>query len=274
MLLALLAISWSAGKLNAQDEDLFNFDNSLKYASHLYNIQRYEAAAREYERVLYFAPSDIVIQERLLNTYFRAREFNYGIQRALLMYVRTDSMPAKVAYAYGKLLLMGNSFGPLEGLLQTNHYLKDEQKHVMQVGHALLTRDWESAQSIYHNFAGQENQLKLYQPIISKTIQLKTKKPGIALALSTVLPGLGRFYTKQWKDGLISFGIVSSLGYASYRNFARNGKGSVLGWVYGGLATGFYLGNLYGSWQSAHRYNDHQSEEIIHETTRLFYSRF
>ena len=272
--LTLFVVSFLGGIAHAQDEDLFNYENSLKYASHLYSIQRFQVAAKEYERVLYFVPKNIEVQQKLLSSYFRAREFDYGIQRALWMYPVTDSMPAKVAFCYGKLLMLGKSYDHLEGLLRKNQQMSGEHMHVLQLGHALFIHNWEHAQNIYHQFSEEENLIKQYQPIITKTLQLKTKKPPIALALSTVLPGLGRFYTKQWKDGLVSLGIIGSLGFAAYRNFRRNGNQSVLGWVYGGLATGFYLGNLYGSWQSAHRFNDHQSEEILDETERLIYSRF
>ncbi|MEM7659009.1 MAG: hypothetical protein AAF399_22995, partial [Bacteroidota bacterium] len=86
--------------------------------------------------------------------------------------------------------------------------------------------------------------------------------PALAVGLSTLLPGSGRLYTNQWPDGLISFLLISGLSYASYRNFNRNGRSSALGWIYGGIALGFYAGNIYGSYHSAIRYNELQKSKI------------
>lgn len=257
--------------LAAQEGDLFNYENSSKFAQHLFDIRKYEAAAQEYERVLFFRPKDSQIQEKLLSSYFYARQHSLGISRAQNLYPNTALMPGKLAFGYGKLLLMERSYAELDHLLNNNQQIPKGDIQFLQIGQALFTQQWQRAREVHQNSASQTNRLRPYEPILAKTEKLKRKRPLLALGLSAILPGLGRFYTKQWKDGTISFVITGSLGYASYRNFSRNGRGSVLGWVYGGLALGYYAGNLYGSFQSAHRYNQQQSGNIIDETERLLY---
>jgi len=260
--------------LRAQEADLFNYENSLKFAIHLSDIHKYEASAQEYERVLFFSPGNPLVQESLINTYFLARKYSTGAERARALYTSIDSMPGNIAFSYGKNLLLNQSHPELSMLLQKNNHILKEDKHLLELGQAVFTQDWKEAQETYHTFIATESRMDIFSPIILKTERIKRKKPLLAVGLSSLVPGLGRFYTKQWKDGIISFVITGSLGYASFRHFNRNGSSSVLGWVYGGLALGFYTGNLYGSIQSAHRYNEQESGKIIDETARLVYRHF
>lgn len=56
--------------------------------------------------------------------------------------------------------------------------------------------------------------------------------------------------------------------YQSYRGFSDKGSKSVIGWVYGGLTSVLYLGNLYGSGKAVKNYNQKQArkyeEDLVH----------
>jgi hypothetical protein len=52
---------------NAQD--LFNVENSKKFANYLLNTRQYNLAALEYERILSIAKPDAEISSNLLKTY-------------------------------------------------------------------------------------------------------------------------------------------------------------------------------------------------------------
>ena len=91
---------------------------------------------------------------------------------------------------------------------------------------------------------------------------IKLKSPFLAGSMSAIVPGSGKFYTRDWKDGLIGFLTVGASAYQSVRGFQRRGINSGYGWVFGGLATGFYFGNIYGSVQSAKRYNKRKKQNL------------
>jgi hypothetical protein len=91
---------------------------------------------------------------------------------------------------------------------------------------------------------------------------IKLKSPFLAASMSAIVPGSGKFYTRDWKDGLIGLLTVGASAYQSVRGFQRRGVSSGYGWVFGGLATGFYFGNIYGSVQSAKRYNKKKKQNI------------
>jgi TM2 domain-containing membrane protein YozV len=76
---------------------------------------------------------------------------------------------------------------------------------------------------------------------------LPRRSPLLAGALSAVIPGLGRVYLGRWPDGLLSFLLVGTTGALAAQGFHEEGRGSVRGWILGGVAALLYAGNVYGS---------------------------
>ena len=74
-----------------------------------------------------------------------------------------------------------------------------------------------------------------------------------AVILSTIIPGAGKIYTKEYSDGIIAFLVTSLMGYISYTDFKADHK--FRGWLFAGLTAFFYGGNIYGSAASAQIYN-------------------
>lgn len=101
----------------------------------------------------------------------------------------------------------------------------------------------------------------------------KPKKPWVAVMMSAILPGSGKFYTGNYKDGIFSLLVVGGSAFQAYRGFNKDGVSSTSGWIFAGLTTGFYAGNVYGSAKSAQVYNQNfwleiekDAEDIIRST--------
>ena len=109
-----------------------------------------------------------------------------------------------------------------------------------------------------------------YSRLLKLENEFKYKKPGISIAMSAIIPGSGKFYSGYWKDGLIAFIFVTASAYQSYRGFSKNGIESVYGWIFGGLATGFYIGNLYGSGKAANEHNSVFRHKLHHQVEEVF----
>lgn len=80
------------------------------------------------------------------------------------------------------------------------------------------------------------------------------KKPWLAATLS-IVPGLGQVYTRQYADtylGLVPFYLHGTIAYMA---FSQAGIQSIFGWLNTAMASGFYIGNIYGAAQSAKRIN-------------------
>ena len=92
--------------------------------------------------------------------------------------------------------------------------------------------------------------------------------------MSMLIPGTGKMYAGYWKDGLVSLLMTSMMAWQAYRGFDQRGIKSGYGWVYTGLATGFYIGNLYGTVKAVRKFNTHFKHQTIHKIEKITFSTF
>lgn len=79
------------------------------------------------------------------------------------------------------------------------------------------------------------------------------KSPFTAALLSAIVPGSGKIYTERTGDGILAFLTTGVLTFLAYDNFKA--KHNFRGWLFGGLASLFYAGNVYGAAAAAQIYN-------------------
>ncbi len=102
---------------------------------------------------------------------------------------------------------------------------------------------------------------------------LSRRSPLLAGALSAVIPGLGRVYIGRWPDGLLSFLLVGTTGALSAQGFYEEGRGSVRGWILGGVAALLYAGNVYGSAVGAVVQRREADDALMQEVDRAYRQR-
>jgi hypothetical protein len=88
--------------------------------------------------------------------------------------------------------------------------------------------------------------------------------------LSTAIPGLGKAYTGDWKDGIVSLIFTGGMAFQAVRKFNQFGANNYRPWVYTAIGSGFYLGNIYGSVKSAKNKNRKKINQLQHEASDLF----
>jgi hypothetical protein len=91
--------------------------------------------------------------------------------------------------------------------------------------------------------------------------------------MSTFIPGSGKIYTKNWQDGLIALLFVASNAWQAYRGFSKDGVKSTYGWVFGSIGAGFWLGNIYGSYKSAQKFNKQIQKGYHDKISGVIYDR-
>jgi len=148
-----------------------------------------------------------------------------------------------------------------------------EDKVFYLVSTELFDEDYEKARELINMNQDIGNPyIDKYSIILDNKMYFKYKSPALSIALSSVIPGSGKVYSGAWKDAIVSFFFVATSAFQSYRGFEKNGVKSAYGWVFGGLATGFYLGNLFGSAKAAHMYNSNLKNNLKHKIEEIFYS--
>jgi hypothetical protein len=118
-------------------------------------------------------------------------------------------------------------------------------------GFYLLTKSYSKFDSVsrafdqsYYAFANEQKDLKGYA---FKMKNYKRKSPFLAATLSTLVPGLGKFYAGKKGQSLATFSFCAVLGAATAENYIRGGARSPGFIIFGTFFSMFYLGNIWGS---------------------------
>jgi tetratricopeptide (TPR) repeat protein len=252
---------------SAFSQNLYDSVHTARFANYLYTTRQYEFAAQEYQRLLFFSPTDRKTQYQLVQCYRLSANYQKGIESVNRFFGENKTtMPDSFALEYTKLHLFLHDTEPLSTFLAQNQTLPKPQKEFYQLGILLLDQKYEQASNFAQTCS--KDSISMNQLAMSSA-KIRYKSPALAAGFSTLFPCSGKIYTRNTKDALLTMLVIASNAYCAYRGFERNGKKSVYGWVSAGLATSFYLGTIYGSYKAAQRYNRKQHETIHTQTYHL-----
>lgn len=263
----LAATFWSTGVM-AQAAPI---KNDISFGQYLILTGQYELAVLEFERIYFLHPETEGIQHHLIETH----RSNGGYARALA-YAHTFSLQPhlnKQEAAYFKKEIILNAlllkdFVWIPSVLANIRITYENEPEMLvyadnlSLGMSILNA--KSKNETHHiHLPGLENQ---HDAILVRALndwhEQPRKSPFAAGAMSIFIPGSGKVYAGKWKDGLVSLLFVGANAYSSYRGFSNAGIRSPYGWLFGGLALGFYSGGIYGAQKAAKIYN-HELEAKI-----------
>lgn len=263
LLIFLLTLSFSA--IRAQQGDS---KRAIAFANYLFNTQQYEFAAQEYLKLVYENPENQLLMNRALESFRLNEDLSSGsfFSQEFLKKTGSDfpdfySEIVKIRILQGRKILNAEppDENPEELLRYYESLLLDD----------MLAYNWEGVTTN----AEKIQDSKLY-PFTRNLPVNSYKSPFLGAAMSTLLPGSGKFYAKRWKDGLTSFLFVGLTGFQSYLAFKKKGKESVYGWISGGLSLGFYLGNIYGSQKAVKTHNAKINETYRENLVNYYFSNY
>lgn len=260
----MLFLLLNAPAARSQTGQLCDPEQAVLFADYLIKTRQYKIATWELERLDFINPGVDSVRLRLLDAKRLDGAYLSGIMKLRSYISDAPQLLQNPAFAksYVRLNFLYGEFDGLSSFLQTNTVLPVSYRTNLLVASALLMDDWPSARTIAQN---QEVAPSLLQ-VVSKTEAMRMKSPLLAGSLSAIVPGTGKIYTGDWKDGLISMVFVSANAFAAYRGFSSNGVESVYGWVFSAIGTGFYVGNIYGSVRSAKKRNALKKQNIYDQT--------
>lgn len=276
LMIRVFALLLLPGYLLAQEsENLYEGDNAQKFAAYLYETKQYPLAAREYERLRFVNPQDTFLQKRLIDSYAYSGQKSFAMSRLLSFYEQPLAMPASLGNTYTKLLYQDRAFKEMKQFTQGSLTLSQDEKWIWSGIQSYQLRDFDAASREISriNLENWAN-LQSLPGLIDNASKMKRKSPFVAGLFSTVIPGSGKFYTKNWADGVIAMIFIGTAAWQSYRGFNQNGINSRYGWIFGTLGTGYYLGNIYGSQKAAKIYNQKLYQDIDDRIEILVNSTF
>ncbi len=259
--------------LSVNAQDLFNIPHSGKFAYYLYLSGDFDLAVKEYERIVFFDSTDFESKLYLVKSYRHIGDYNKAIMRTREFFASLTDITYGFSDEYCKSLILNNLLYESREFLSLNNNFTGSDKTFFLVSTELYDGNYEKAREIIRTNQSPGNQyIENYSKLLDNPMYFKYKSPFVSVALSSVIPGSGKVYSGAWKDGIVSFFFVATSAFQSYRGFEKKGVESAYGWIFGGMAAGFYLGNLFGSAKAAHKYNYNLKHNLKHKIEDIFYS--
>lgn len=252
-------------------QNIYDIEHSRKYSQYLFDSKQYKLASEELERVLFYDKDNDSVKFQLIRAYLLDHEFEMVTKRMDSLYPDPLLMPRSYALEYSKALLSVNSIYQARKFINQSQKLTESDRLYLNLNVDLLDYKWDAAQSTFGLIKDQNFSLDAgYTNIFNRINTTRYKSPGLAMALSAVVPGLGKVYTNNWKDGLFSLIFVGGTAFQAVRGYKNYGKRSGFFIAYTTIAATFYLGNLYGSFKSANKYNERLRKQIHSEIRSVF----
>lgn len=243
-------------------QDIFNLENSEKYANWLFEHNDYKLASEEFERVNFMSPGNKNNEIKLVKSYRFSKNYFSGINKAKEYYsISNDGIFLEEEL---KMYLLQRKIQFTDSVLGLKSF-PENKKDFYKFASLLLidSRKLIVDNSLIINYAGKKEELELIELGIKYSLE-KNKSPALASIMSAVIPGSGKIYAGDWKNGLMSFLYVAATGFNAYRGFRKHGVNSGYGWVYSGLSFCFYAGNIWGSHKEALNYNK-KKKKVLEE---------
>ena len=254
----------------AHSQNIYDEENSLKFATFLLESKQYQLASQEYERLVFMNPSNLSYKLSLLQSYRFAKSYDYAELRLKELFKDSlKKLNTPAATEYLKLKILRDKLNEAQMVL-TNETLIDTSTRITYQEYIyLLSKNWKESKTYL-----QKNQWldPRFTSLTNDAINIRYKSPLLASTLSTIIPGAGKVYAGFWKDGLIAFIFVAVNSWQAYRGFTKYGIDHA--WIFGSIGTGFYLGNIYGSWKAAQKHNTKANNAIYIKAKDIIYSTF
>ncbi|MFN0213640.1 MAG: tetratricopeptide repeat protein [Saprospiraceae bacterium] len=261
------------GAFNLASQDIYDYAHSHAYARYLLQSQQYTLAAEEYERLIFLRPDNDTLRADLLRVYRRGDTPQRGLDQWAKWQLSPRPKNRLLYHEYSKLLLRGGYPDKARTLLAESELFDSAEIRRTELYAYMLEQKWQNARNSYNAISINEKIPRRadINHLIKRGERAKMKKPWVATALSVPVPGLGKAYAGEWKDGIISLLFVGVNTWQAYRRFEREGVDTFWGWIHGGFALGFYTGNIYGAHKAARRHNLKKTKRLQHDTEALLF---
>jgi|GEM_PF-353859 len=252
-------------------QNLYDYQHSLIYGNYLLNTRQYTLATEEFERLLFMNPANDTLKQKLVRSYLFDGSYQSAIRRTDSLFQNRAAIPQPIAVDYSRALILGGMHFMANQFLEESKTISEKDRTFLILNNQLLAYNWKDAENTYNSMlaSGQSIDMR-YKTLFQDMNNARYKSPGLALGMSALLPGSGKVYTGEWKDGLVSLLFVTGSVIQAIRGHQLYGEKSAFFIAYTGLATTFYLGNLYGSFKSARKHND----KIRHQLHRRMADTF
>ncbi len=240
----------------------YSYENSKKFADYLFETSDYLRAIDEYERCnqLHFADTTLF---KIGYCFCKIGNFEKAKEKFFTLFNSPLTDLSKINYSKCNFFL-GNykeviDFSKFN--IKNSDILRNELNKLAFISFIKMKSKIDFDEKWIDAF--EEQPREFMKSFLKRKLEPEYKDPLIAGMLSAIIPGAGKIYTKRYEDGITAFLLTGLFSYLSYDNF--HAKHNFRGWLFAGLALGFYSGNIYGAASSAQIYNAYEELKMQDE---------
>jgi tetratricopeptide (TPR) repeat protein len=249
----------------------------LNFAEFLFKNRDYDRAITEYLRFVHLNPNspdkDYALY-RIGLCYFQKQEYIKALEifNSLStsfddeIVIRSEIMMGKIYLSINEFLLARKKF--YNALCLTEDQNLKSKVQLLYAWTFVEEKNWEQASKQFKRVSeispdSKENHLAT--DLSEKVLKGKDiPKKSLALGgILSIIPGLGKIYAGRISDGLVSFFLISGLGYLTYDTYIKKAYTSTIIWSLWFIS--FYAGNIYGGIDAVRNYNAQKEENFIEE---------
>jgi len=261
--------------LDSVSQDIFDFQNSKKFAEYLKSTQQFSLASHEYERMFSLRPDDTVVFSNLIYTYRMTAQCETSFKNLQSLSLSDHLKTSSIATEFLNLSLSCNCCFNKSDFENALLSVSANKQVFYRLGKFVIENKLDSA--LIFSELNKNTMVQFYPELILELEHyknMKHKSPSLAIAMSAILPGSGKAYCNRWGDAFMSLLFVSTNAWIAYRGFNKQGVKSISGWIFGSLSVSFYLGNLWGSHRVAKVYNQTNYDNFYSNARKNIYNRF
>ena len=237
--------------VNAQN----NWDHQRKFLHHLDSLKLHNEKIFWLKSNLNNFPTDSVIIA-LAKTFISVQ--NYG--EALIQYEKIQTFPAKEMVCYAGVLIATKKFEKLDSLVKSPAYFNKEEKKWLY--NYLEVKRGKQTEKFIDSVFGPGSGIGIYYKRYKKA---QHKSPVLAAVFSILIPGLGKAYYGKWGDAVPAFFISAVFAAQATESFLKSGSHNPGFWIFSGLYSLFYLGNITGSYLGLKKYKKELQHQLYDE---------
>ncbi len=265
------------------DNRIIDAEEQFRFAENYFQSGDYDRAITEFDRFVHFFPQDERVEQarfRKALAYHRNQEFSEAVE-AFRGLIRESS---------NSDIFVRSHFLLSSGHMKQNH--PDEARKTLEsllektddpdLRHAVLYRmAWIDTET--GDFVGAARTLEPIGPDgppwlpieelkmdLADAASLPRKDPTLAGILS-LIPGGGYAYCHRYQDAITSFLVNGLLILAAVESFSDGNP--ALGGAIAFVGSGFYLGNIYGGVNAAHKTNDRLRQDAVNRMRDRYHIR-
>ncbi len=250
-------------------------DQLLRFADSLFHTGEYFRAITEYRRFLFHHSDDgrcAMAHFSIGLAWYRGGSFAEALATFQEVAARYPNTP------YGEQAWLWQG----ESLARQGHYvvagqfyhelmerfrgaMLEEQARYQYAWTLLYQRHWHEAATQFRRIPPDSTLYHNAQVLADGSLEgeyLPAKSPLLAGVLSAVLPGSGQLYTTRLGDALLAF-CLNGLFIAGAIEAVHH-KVPIVAGILSVFEAGWYVGNIYGAVNSAHKHNRHVEEVLLH----------